>query len=169
MPIEPITGLRNTLAATSAPRLYPEGTVSGNNISYRLSPQYKLSKDVMVYASYTTGYKPGDVACVRNKYNPYRAETVKSFELGIKSELLSRTLRLNANVFAEKFTDFQTTVMTMIPGNPTLQAVIGNAGALRSTGAEVGVTWRAAPALATTPKDNDTRVDFRSFPQVKNY
>jgi iron complex outermembrane receptor protein len=163
VPSEPITGVKNTFAPTSAPPLYPDGTVSGNNFSYRLSPQYKLSKDVMVYASYTTGYKPGGVAFVGNKYNPYREETVKSFELGIKSELLGRTLRLNANVFAEKFTDFQTTVMTMIPGNPTLQAVIGNAGALRSTGAEVGVTWRAAPALTLSGSLNYTNGKYTDY------
>jgi iron complex outermembrane receptor protein len=147
VPSEPVTGIKNTFVPTSAPPLYPEGSVNGHNFSYRVSPQYKLSKDVMVYANYTTGYKPGGVAFVGNKYDPYREETVKSFELGIKSELLGRTLRLNADVFVEKFKDFQTTILTYIPGNPTMQAVIGNAGGLRSAGAELGATWRAAPAL----------------------
>lgn len=163
VPSEPITGINNTFVATSAPPLYPEGTVNGHNFSYRISPQYKLSKDVMVYANYTTGYKPGGIAFVGNKYDPYREETVKSVELGVKSELLGRTLRLNADVFMGKFKDFQTTILTTIPGSQTLQAVIGNAGGLRSMGAEVGLTWRAAPALTLNSSLTYTDAKYTNY------
>lgn len=162
-PSEPITGVNNTFVATSAPPLYPEGSVSGHNFSYRISPQYQLSKDTMVYANYTTGYKPAGIAFVGNKYDPYHEETVKSYELGIKSELLNRTLRLNADLFLEKFKDFQTTILTSIPGSPTLQAVIGNAGGLRSGGAEVGATWRAAPALTFNSALTYTAAKFTDY------
>ena len=163
IPSEPITGVKNTFVATSAAPLYPEGTVKGHNFSYRISPQYQLSKDAMVYANYTTGYKPGGIAFVSNKYDPYREETVKSLEFGIKSELFGRTLRLNADVFMEKFKDFQTTVLTTIPGSPTLAAVIGNAGELRTTGAEIGATWRAAPALTLNSSVSYTNGKYTDY------
>jgi iron complex outermembrane receptor protein len=162
-PSAPITGVNNTFVATSAAPLYPEGTMTGHNFSYRISPQYKVSKDVMVYANYTTGYKPGGIAFVSNKYDPYREETVKSLELGVKSELLNRSLRLNADVFVEKFKDFQTTILTTIPGSPTLQAVIGNAGGLRTAGAELGATWRAAPALTLNGSLTYTAATFTDY------
>ena len=163
VPSRPITGVDNSFVATAPPPLYQDGTVDGNDFSYRIAPQYRLSKDTMLYASYTTGYKPAGIAFVGNKYNPYRDETVKSLELGVKSELLGRTLRLNANVFAQKFTDFQTTVVTAIPGSPTLQAVIGNAGGLRSTGAELGATWRAMPALTLNAGLNYTNGKYTDY------
>lgn len=162
-PSAPITGVNNSFVPTAAAPLYQQGTVEGKDFSFRVAPQYRVSADTMLYASYTTGYKPAGIAFVGNKYNPYRDETVKSLELGVKSELLGRTLRLNANLFAQKFTDFQTTVVTAIPGSPTLQAVIGNAGALRSTGAEIGATWRAAPALTLNAAANYTNGKYTDY------
>ena len=91
------------------------GNISGNKFTYRIAPQYKISRDVMVYASYSTGYKPGGVAFVGNKYDPYNAETVQSYELGEKAELFNHKLRLNADIYLENFTNFQATILWSCP------------------------------------------------------
>jgi len=138
----PITGVANpTFIATSAPPFYPYGQVSSSKFSYRVAPQYQLSDETMLYSSYTTGFKPSGIAFVGNKYDPYFAETVESFEIGQKSEFFNRRLRLNADIYTQRFTNFQATVLTSIPGSAVLQSVIGNAGLLTSQGAEVNATY----------------------------
>lgn len=150
-PSLPITGVNATFIATSAPPVYPSGRVRGDDVSYRISPQYKISDTVMIYGTYSTGYKPGGIAFVGNKFNPYKAETVEAYELGIKSELLERRLRLNLSLFKSDFTQFQTTILTKIPdgqGGFINASAIGNAGGLRSQGAELTFAWRATPNLS---------------------
>lgn len=136
---DPYLGFTPAFFGTSASPAYPYGKVNGNNFSYRIAPEWHFSENAMIYGSYSTGYKPGGVAFVGNKYNPYRKETVKSWELGIKSEWFDRRLRVNLDVFRSDFTDFQTTILTEIPDGAggTLQTTaIGNAGGLRSQGVE---------------------------------
>jgi iron complex outermembrane receptor protein len=143
----PITGYADKFIATSAPPLYPEGGVTAHNFSYRIAPEYRLTPNLMVYASYSTGYKPPGVAFVGNKYDPYKAETVDALEIGEKSEFFAHRLRLNFDLFDEKFTDFQATILTAIPGSVTLQSVIGNAGGLKSEGAESSFALKATDHL----------------------
>ena len=123
------------------------GQVKGDDFSYRLAGQYRLNGQAMVYVSYATGYKPGGTAFVGNNYSPYKAETVKSLEAGVKSELFDRRVRLNVSVFDSKFTDFQTSLLTFVPGNPVAVIATGNAGGLESKGFETTFAWRATEGL----------------------
>jgi iron complex outermembrane receptor protein len=140
-------GLPLTFTPSGNPPSQPYGQVKGDNFSYRLAAQYRLNSDVMAYVSYATGYKPGGTAFVGNNYSPYRDETVKSVEAGIKSELFDRRVRLNASVFNSEFTDFQTSLLTFVPGNPVAVIATGNAGGLRSRGFETTFAWRATEGL----------------------
>lgn len=144
----PITGVNATFTATAAQPFQPSGRIKDHNFSYRIAGQYKLSKDAMVYATYSTGYKPGGVAFVSSKYAPFADETVKSVEVGVKSELFDRRVRLNFDVFSSKFTDFQATILTNIPGAALQQLVIGNAGGLKTSGAEATFAWRASESIS---------------------
>ncbi|MBU6260807.1 MAG: TonB-dependent receptor [Burkholderiales bacterium] len=164
IPSQGYTGNANdTFTATSAAPLYPNGTAKGSNFSYRISPQYKLGPDAMVYASYSTGYKPSGIAFVSNKYDPYLAETVKAWEIGEKAELLDHELRLNFDIYSSQFTDFQATTLTTIPGALTQQLVIGNAGGLVSRGAEGTAAWRASGALTLNANLTYTDAHFTNY------
>lgn len=159
----PITGVVDTFTATSAAPLYSNGDVTDRNFSYKISPEYRITNNIMVYASYSTGYKPPGVAFVSNKYDPYKAETVKAYEIGEKSEFFNHRLRLNFDVFREDFTDFQATILTAIPGAATLQAVIGNAGGLRSEGAEANFALRATNDLTLSGAVTYTDAWFTNY------
>ncbi len=149
----PITGTVDTFTATSAAPIagYRYGSVSGNKFTYRIAPEYRIDKDVMLYASYSTGYKPAGIAFVGNKYDPYSAETVKAWEVGIKSELFDHKLRLNLDAYLENFTNFQATILTPVTdgvGGFILASAIGNAPGLRSRGIEGSFAWRPVNALS---------------------
>lgn len=143
----PFTGVPVTFTPTGRAPLQTYGQVEGENISYRISGQYRLSDDAMAYATYATGYKPGGAAFVGNNYSPYGDETVESLEVGVKSEFFDRRVRLNLDLFRSEFTDFQTSLLTFVPGNPVSVIAVGNAGGLRSQGAEASFAWRVTPSL----------------------
>ncbi|MBB6251214.1 TonB-dependent receptor [Nitrospirillum iridis] len=161
--VDAITGVKTTVIGTSKVPYLTHGSVSGQDFSYRISPQYKFNDDVMVYATYSTGYKPGGVAFVGSLYDPYKAETVKSYEVGVKSELFDRRLRVNFDLFQEDFTDFQASILTNVPGAVVQQVVIGNAGGLTSKGAELNVAWRATDALTLNGSVTYTDAAFTDY------
>lgn len=141
------TGVVDTFYGATVTPYQPAGSVSGSNFSYRIAPQYKLTDDMMVYATYSTGYKPGGVAFVSSKYDPFKKETVNSLEVGEKSELLDHHLRLNVDAFVEHFSGYQATTLVTVPGIPLPQGVIGNAGGLDTKGAEATFDYLATTAL----------------------
>lgn len=122
------------------------GSASKTNFSYKISPTYKINDESLIYATYSTGYKGPGVAYVSNVKTPYKAETVKNFELGFKSELFDRKVRLNIAAFYQKYKDFQAQDIRAINGVPTI--LIANAGGLRTKGVEVEVNVRATPTLS---------------------
>jgi iron complex outermembrane receptor protein len=139
--IDPLTvaGYRPNFVGSSAAPAFDFGRVKGNNFSFRIAPTYQLADNVMLYATYSTGYKPAGIAFVGNKYAPYEDETVKAWEAGIKSEWFGRRLRFNLDVFRSNFKDFQASILTQIPdgaGGTINATVIGNAGGLRTQGVE---------------------------------
>ncbi len=60
---------------------------------------YDVSPDVHVYAKYATGYRAGGANDRSSKFNAFGPETVKSYELGAKMDLLDHRARLNLAVY----------------------------------------------------------------------
>ena len=144
---EAITGYSPTFIATSAAPTadFRDGSKKAGKFTYRIAPQYTINPDVMLYATYSTGYKPGGIAFVGNKYDPYSSETVKSWETGIKSEFLEHRVRLNFDLYSSKYSDFQATILTPVStglGGFILASAIGNAPGLRSRGFEASLAVR---------------------------
>lgn len=125
------------------------------------SLQYDLAPNVMAYASFGHGSKAGGFAetntiavppqlLVNGKVPPalvaagaiVKDEAIKSFEVGIKSSLLDRRLRLNLALFSTDSSNFQDTVFT----GGTLGFITFN-GPVRSRGLEVDSTFLVTPRL----------------------
>ncbi len=163
---KPITGFTPNFVATSAPPVYPSGRVKGDNFSFRISPEFQITPDAMVYGTYTTGYKPAGIAFVGNKYDPYLPETVKAWEFGLKSEWFGRRLRVNLDVFRSDFTNFQATILTQVPdgtGGFLLASAIGNAGGLRSQGVEATIAVKPSRSLSLTASGSYTDAYFTDY------
>lgn len=115
------------------------------NVSYKIGAQYNVQRDVMFYATYSTGYK-GPAFSTSLAYvgqDPYiRPETVDDLEAGMKAVLFDRKLRLNISAFTQKFKDLQSQSFT--PGGVS---ILGNAEGARSRGVELNSTLRPIPAL----------------------
>ena len=57
------------------------------------------SEDILLYASVSSGFKSGVITTLPINPTPPFPRWSKSYELGIKSELFDRKLRLNAAIF----------------------------------------------------------------------
>lgn len=162
----PIAGYTPNFVASSAAPAYDFGRVKGDNFSFRIAPTWQAADNVMLYATYSTGYKPAGIAFVGNKYAPYEDETVKAWEAGIKSEWFGRRLRFNLDVFRSNFKDFQATILTQIPdgaGGTINATVIGNAGGLRTQGVEGNLVVQPMRGLQLSGAATYTDAKFTDY------
>ena len=137
-------------AGLSSSQSLSEGNVSG---TVKLS--YHFTDDVMAYASWANGYKAGGFNLARvtstNPLTPltpnldteFPRESVESYEVGVKSLLADRTVRLNAAVFDQQYTNFQLNTFTGI------QFIVSSIRRVESKGAEINVNW-ATPLSGLT-------------------
>jgi iron complex outermembrane receptor protein len=124
-------------------RYYIAGTQTKkfSNFSPKVGLQYHPTGDIMLYASWSKGYKTGGWTTRLSNPLPtapdFGAEKATTYEAGIKSELLDRHLQINAAGF---YTDYSGIQLNFQQGvSPTIQ----NAGEAHIKGFEVEVT--AAP------------------------
>jgi len=103
--------------------------------TYRLNAQYKFDPDKMVYATLSTGFRPGGINR-RGTLPPYRADFLKNYEVGWKTTWAGNTFRWNGALFYEKWNDFQ---FSFLGANGLTE--IRNAGKAMMKGAETDITW----------------------------
>lgn len=72
----------------------------------KINLTYHLTDDKMVYATYSTGFRPGGINR-RGTLPPYMADYLTNYEIGWKTAWLDGRLRWNAAVFLEKWDQFQ--------------------------------------------------------------
>lgn len=107
---------------------------SWSAVSWKLVGDYYLTEDSMVYLSVTNGFKSGGWST--DSLQLVDQEEVMTYELGLKSQLLDNTLRVNLAAFYNDYTDLQ--VNGSIAGAGFTRV---NAGEVESYGVELEVTW----------------------------
>jgi iron complex outermembrane recepter protein len=129
-------------------RYYVAGTQvkKFNNFAPKVGLQYHPNDDVMVYASWSKGYKTGGWTTRLSNPLPtapdFAEEKATTYELGVKSTLIDRRLQVNAAVFQTDYKGIQLNFQQGV--SPTIQ----NAGDARIRGFEIEIT--AAPTDAFT-------------------
>jgi iron complex outermembrane recepter protein len=122
-------------------------SLSENDLNATVKLAYHFTDDVMGYASWGNGTKAAGFNLARVT-NPAAAdplapildtefprETVNSFEVGLKSELAEKTVRLNADVFEQQYHNFQLNTFTGIV------FVVSSLPDVTSKGAELKLDW----------------------------
>jgi len=99
-----------------------ERTERFEDFSPRFVVDYKLTPDVMAFASVARGYKAGGFNSVQiNSF--FRPEKVWNYEAGLKSDLFGRRLRLNASAYYFNYTDRQSISLENVSGSGIPQYV----------------------------------------------
>jgi iron complex outermembrane recepter protein len=90
--------------------------------------EYDASDDVLLYASYSKGFKGGGFQATAGSvadFVPFNPENVDAYEIGIKSELLDRRLRLNVAAYWNDYKDIQ--LDTLLPSGSIVQLNVAGA------------------------------------------
>jgi iron complex outermembrane receptor protein len=90
---------------------------NGNKLDWRISADYRFSPAVLAYVTVGTGFKGGGVTArpfdaaqaLNGSFDP---ETVTAYEIGLKTDLLDRRLRLNLSAFINDYQDIQLPLIT---------------------------------------------------------
>ncbi|MEO7774859.1 MAG: TonB-dependent receptor [Steroidobacteraceae bacterium] len=107
--------------------------------------QYKMTPDLLWYASATNGFKSGGWNArgggthTAASYQPFGPEEVWSYEAGFKSELADNSIRLNVNAFWADVENLQ--LVTGIPSSTGVVFLTANSGEARFRGAEIEWQW----------------------------
>ncbi|ARS27786.1 TonB-dependent receptor [Sphingomonas sp. KC8] len=108
--VSPLVNRRFLGNGTIVPVLSQVGSTHVKNSKFNpsLIVNYKATRDISIYAKAVTGYKAGG----SNEASPtftrtFNPETVTSYEVGVKSDLFDRRVRLNVDAFLARYKDLQ--------------------------------------------------------------
>jgi iron complex outermembrane receptor protein len=157
-----VQSIRNIVGTTNAYNVKDgEGNVSG-----LLTVDYNLSSDILLYGTYSRGYKSGGInltnlpAAVPKVVDPERVDNV---ELGFKSTLLNRNLTFNIAAFRTDTHGYQTNIFD----SSLFITYIANIGLVRSQGIETDLRFRPDNhfgAYLSAAYDDATYVDYKKAP-----
>ncbi len=124
------------LAVSGEPRIYDSRFTQWTP---RASVQYQWSDDVMAYVSYSKGAIAGGVNTPSKALTgldpyPYYPQIVRNYEIGLRSDLLSGRLRLNATAFHDDYENVQVSE-EIYPGIGVINRAQGRVGGLEIEGA----------------------------------
>ena len=92
----------------------PIGVIQAGNaretfrkLTWRVALDHQFSRDIMAYASYNRGFKSGGFNATLLTDPPYDPEVLDAYEIGLKTDLLDRRLRLNLAAFYYDYSNIQ--------------------------------------------------------------
>lgn len=129
---------------------YPQRTVkrSEDNFSPSASLNFKPSEDILLYGSYSRGFKSGGFnafSITPTSDALFEPEYVDNFELGLKSTFLNGRARFNLALFWMNYRDLQVNQLLLISGVPRYET--SNAARARSRGLEAEFAFQLAPRV----------------------
>jgi len=97
-----------------SPFVQPEANTTANAFTYLVTPQYKISPDLMVYARLASGYRPGgpNLASGADVPSSYAPDKTRNYEIGTKGSILGRLLTFDASVYYINWKDIQLQLFT---------------------------------------------------------
>lgn len=140
------TFYRLLLPLTPANPIFPPGTflfpiTSETSSSHRVDPkvglQYQWTPNLMTYAQYSTGYKAGGInprPAAASQIVPFGPESVRAYEVGVKSQWLDNRLRADVAGFINEYNQMQVTGVT---GGSVATTLVMNAGSAQIKGLEL--------------------------------
>jgi len=120
-----------------------------NVFTYLLTPQYKVSPDLMVYARFASGFRAGQGFNIQHLTQPnipavQDPDKTKNYEIGVKGDVLNHTLSYDASVY---YIDWKGIQLTLV--DPVDSTGYGaNGGGAKSEGVELAVEARPLPGLS---------------------
>ncbi len=141
------------------------GEFRGNRFDWRVVADYRFSDQFLMYGSVSTGFKGGGVnprPFVSDQRLPFNPETLTTYEVGFKTDLLDNRLRLNGAVF---YNEYQNIILSKLqcPESSLVSPCLrpDNIGSAHVKGAELEVAIFPTDGLSI-----DGSISFLDFQYV---
>jgi iron complex outermembrane recepter protein len=150
------------------PAITAEEKSKANAFTYLVTPRFKLSSDLMVYARLASGYRPGgpnenSIAFAGQTPTPqsFSPDKTKNYELGLKGDFFENTLSVDASVY---YIDW-TAIQVGITATSDSFGYTTNGGNAKSDGVELSFTAKPLSGLTVAAWfDYDDAVLTKAFP-----
>jgi len=126
------------------PVIGPAESSAANSFTYLVTPRLKLSSGLMIYGRFASGYRPGTPNLpVPGQPRQSDPDKTKTYEVGLKGDLLDRLLSVDASVYYIDWSNIQIELT-----DPISHLVYNTNGSrAKSQGVELSMTARPAPGL----------------------
>jgi iron complex outermembrane receptor protein len=161
--LAPIPGVTSPVPAEPGPftsgdiwtgRPINTDAVNFDKVTTRVSLKRQFSDDVMGYVSYSEGFNAGGADPVTTANNgrrliQYDPETITTYEVGFRSDLVGGRVRLNASLFHTDWEDIQIRSNFVDPGIGVYAVTIitQNVAGADADGIEAELKWLATDSL----------------------
>jgi outer membrane receptor protein involved in Fe transport len=139
-----------------------ESTLHEHNVSWRAGLNYKPTRDILLYALASRGYKSGSFptvpASTTAQFAPVKQESVTAYEVGTKITALDHKLQLNLAAFHYLYGNKQIRGIVIDPIFNQLEKLV-NIPKSRINGAEIDITAR--PVRGVTLRAAGTYIDSK--------
>ena len=128
-------------------------SAKSTRLDYRAALDYRFSEQVLAYAQFSTGFKGGGVnpypyygpGTPSNQIKPFGPESLETYEVGLKTDLFDRRVRINVAAFYNKYSDIILR-LSACPDTPCDQP--NNIGSADVKGVELETTIRPVDGLS---------------------
>ncbi|WP_293899033.1 TonB-dependent receptor, partial [Phenylobacterium sp.] len=138
------------------------GAKSWHALTPRFAVDWQATKDALVYASVTRGFKSGGFQGIAgsavSQSTPYDPEYAWSYEGGAKTQWWDNRLQVNVSVYQTNYKDLQISQLV-----PLCCVVVGNAATAKIKGAEVEVVLTPVQGLQIDGSYARLHARFTSF------
>jgi iron complex outermembrane recepter protein len=124
----------------------PELTTEEDAFTYLVTPRFRITPDVMVYARLASGYRPGGVnpgAETFGLQRDFEKDETDNYELGAKAVVLDRMLSLEGSIYYIDWKDIQLSVLDPV----SRLSYTTNASRAESRGVELSAEARPLDGL----------------------
>ena len=128
-------------AQSNRPCINTDKELREHGETHKVNLTYQIDPDRMIYATYSTGYRPGGNNR-KPQVLPWTADTLSNYEVGWKTNFFNHRFRFNGALFMEKWKDAQASIQ----GENGITSII-NAGDAETKGIEGDITWLALDNL----------------------
>ena len=124
-----------------SPLIQPEERTKDNAFTYLVTPRFKLSPDLMVYARLASGYRVGGPNQHATSFQlplQFKPDKTQNYEVGFKGDFLDHSLAVDASLYYIDWKDIQLGLLNPI----SYEAYTSNASRAKSKGLELSIDAR---------------------------
>lgn len=150
-----------------SPIIGPRVSSNADAFTYLLTPRFKITPELMVYARLASGYRPGasNYSVGTGAPAQYNPDKTQNYEMGVKGDFFGRLLSVDASLYYIDWKDIQISLVDPTSGI----SFIGNGSRAKSQGLELSVVLRPLTGMTlATWVAWDEAVLTRAFPSTSS-